>query len=223
LEVETLKKERRTSAFTLIELLIVVAIIAILAAIAVPNFLEAQTRSKVSRVKADMRSLATAIESYAVDNNHYPDAYQATGYAPNIHNFFNDRLIQITTPIAYITSLPVDIFRSKAVGGVNPQNLNTVTFEYTDRRTQVATNSPCFCTFTTNATYTAYMDDNSASAWDMWSPGPIYNASPWDAAGPYGPSTVNSGQRQRRNNTYDPTNGTVSLGAIWRTNVVTDK
>jgi prepilin-type N-terminal cleavage/methylation domain-containing protein len=46
-------------AFTLIELLIVVAIIAILAAIAVPNFLEAQVRSKVSRAKADMRSIAT--------------------------------------------------------------------------------------------------------------------------------------------------------------------
>ena len=53
--------------FTLIELLIVVAIIAILAAIAVPNFLEAQVRSKVSRAKADMRSLVTAIESYRVD------------------------------------------------------------------------------------------------------------------------------------------------------------
>jgi len=52
--------------FTLIELLIVVAIIAILAAIAVPNFLEAQVRSKVSRAKADMRSLATALESYMV-------------------------------------------------------------------------------------------------------------------------------------------------------------
>src|SRR5690349_9257970 len=60
-------------AFTLIELLIVVAIIAILAAIAVPNFLEAQTRAKVSRVKSDQRSLATAIESYRVDNNEYPE------------------------------------------------------------------------------------------------------------------------------------------------------
>jgi prepilin-type N-terminal cleavage/methylation domain-containing protein len=60
-------------AFTLIELLIVVAIIAILAAIAVPNFLEAQTRAKVSRVKADHRTIATALESYAVDNNIYPE------------------------------------------------------------------------------------------------------------------------------------------------------
>ena len=63
------------SGFTLIELLIVVAIIAILAAIAVPNFLEAQTRAKVSRCKADMASVATAIESYCVDNAHYPFDY----------------------------------------------------------------------------------------------------------------------------------------------------
>ena len=57
--------------FTLIELLIVVAIIAILAAIAVPNFLEAQTRSKVARIKADQRSVATALEAYHVDGNKY--------------------------------------------------------------------------------------------------------------------------------------------------------
>ena len=58
--------------FTLIELLIVIAIIAILAAIAVPNFLEAQVRAKVSRVRADQRSLATGLESYRIDNNSYP-------------------------------------------------------------------------------------------------------------------------------------------------------
>jgi prepilin-type N-terminal cleavage/methylation domain-containing protein len=63
---------KKAKGFTLIELLIVVLIIAILAAIAVPNFLEAQIRSKVSRVKADQRSLATAVEAYYVDNNLYP-------------------------------------------------------------------------------------------------------------------------------------------------------
>ena len=62
-------------AFTLIELLIVVAIIAILAAIAVPNFLEAQTRAKVSRVMSDQRTYATALGTYQIDNSSYPMWY----------------------------------------------------------------------------------------------------------------------------------------------------
>jgi prepilin-type N-terminal cleavage/methylation domain-containing protein len=70
---------KKIKGFTLIELLIVVAIIAILAAIAVPNFLEAQVRSKVSRAHSDMRSLATAIESYMVDNNGFPVATANAG------------------------------------------------------------------------------------------------------------------------------------------------
>ena len=64
--------------FTLIELLIVVAIIAILAAIAVPNFLEAQTRAKVARCKTDMRTVVTALESYHIDNNKYPECADNT-------------------------------------------------------------------------------------------------------------------------------------------------
>ncbi len=59
----------RQKGFTLIELLIVVAIIGIIAAIAIPNLLNAIDRGKQKRTMADMRSVGTAIESYAVDNN----------------------------------------------------------------------------------------------------------------------------------------------------------
>jgi type II secretion system protein G len=63
---------RKEKGFTLIELLIVVAIIGIIAAIAIPNLLNAIDRGKQKRTMADMRSIGTAIESYAVDNNFYP-------------------------------------------------------------------------------------------------------------------------------------------------------
>ncbi|MCX7046742.1 MAG: prepilin-type N-terminal cleavage/methylation domain-containing protein [Candidatus Sumerlaeota bacterium] len=87
--------------FTLIELLIVIAIIAILALIAIPNFLEAQTRAKTARVKADMRTYATGIEAYFVDYNKYPP-----DRAVHVVNY----VTMLTTPIAYITSLMPDPF-----------------------------------------------------------------------------------------------------------------
>ena len=64
---------RREKGFTLIELLIVVAIIGIIAAIAVPNLLTAIQRSKRSRSAADMRAIGTALGSYLVDHNIFPN------------------------------------------------------------------------------------------------------------------------------------------------------
>ena len=82
----------RREGFTLIELLIVVAIIAILAAIAIPNFLEAQVRSKVARVMNDERTLSLANEAYHSDYNEY--IIDLVGFA--------GALRQLSTPIAYI-------------------------------------------------------------------------------------------------------------------------
>jgi len=95
----------------------VVAIISILAAIAVPNFLDAQARSKVSRVKADMRTIVMAIETYHVDetNIRAPSHPRQPGrrQSPLLLPEFGNRLRQmsvLTTPISYLTFLPMDIF-----------------------------------------------------------------------------------------------------------------
>lgn len=100
-----------SGAFTLIELLIVVAIIAILAVIAVPNFLEAQTRAKVSRVHNDLRTTAIGLEAYHVDFNEYPaygspfdeDEGNAGGPRDAVEAYLP---IRLTSPVAYLTTLP---------------------------------------------------------------------------------------------------------------------
>ena len=58
--------------------LVLVAIVGIVAAIAIPNFLTALQRSRQKRSAADMRTIATALEAYATDKNTYPEATFAT-------------------------------------------------------------------------------------------------------------------------------------------------
>jgi type IV pilus assembly protein PilA len=73
------KLHTRKGGFTLIELMIVVAIIGILAAIAIPNFLQFQLRSKTGEAKTNIAAIRTAEEGYFAEFNNYVVAAQTPG------------------------------------------------------------------------------------------------------------------------------------------------
>jgi len=62
-------KAKPHQAFTLVEIMIVVAIIALLAAIAVPGFLRARKRSQASRILNDLRMIDSAVDQYAIETS----------------------------------------------------------------------------------------------------------------------------------------------------------
>ena len=94
----------RKTGFTLIELLVVVGILAVLALIALPNLLHAQTRSHISRVKADFRTIALALETYATDHGQHPHPLrQYKCSLSTVH--------ELSTPVAYLaTTRLLDVF-----------------------------------------------------------------------------------------------------------------
>jgi prepilin-type N-terminal cleavage/methylation domain-containing protein len=63
------KINKRRGGFTLVEIMIVVAIIALLAAIAVPGFLRARKRAQASRILNDLRLIDSAVDQYAIETN----------------------------------------------------------------------------------------------------------------------------------------------------------
>ena len=118
---------KNQKGFTLIELLIVVAIIGIIAAIAIPNLLNAIQRGKQKRTMGDMRTVATANESYSIDNNQYyvlatqgPVSGIATGMQPTYVKKIpaNDGW---TNPIQYLADVSeytvVSYGKNRTIGG----------------------------------------------------------------------------------------------------------
>ncbi len=205
---------RRPFGFSLIELLIVVAIIAILAAIAVPNFLEAQVRSKVSRTKADMRSIATALESYSIDNNnHYPPAADVGQNASPVSTGFHTRLpTYLTTPMAYITSILYDPFVSQD---------NTWFNSVYPPSTQVGKRYVYYCMSSwTEGTTTLPYHIHAAGGSDVW--GGLVNWVGLWMIYSYGPDKNPFQGPGATLLPYDATNGTISPGNIVRCQKTSD-
>ncbi len=205
----------KTRAFTLIELLIVIAIIAILALIAVPNFLEAQVRAKVTRVVADQRSLVLAIEAYTVDWGRHPIGYNA-GTALGLWTKYERKRAwnAITTPVGYIGSIPNDPFALDSYVQINSNGTEERRFE------------PMF-QYNVNRAMSpgdAYRDsaqfvDSLAGGyyWDMYSHGPTrIGTMPWPMHMFSWP--VNRNPDFVPTNIYDSSNGTISRGLIIRSN-----
>jgi prepilin-type N-terminal cleavage/methylation domain-containing protein len=74
---------KRRGGFTLVEIMIVVAIIALLAAIAVPGFLRARKRSQASRILNDLRMIDSAVDQYAIETN------RTTGFTVQVPDWTN--------------------------------------------------------------------------------------------------------------------------------------
>ena len=206
----------RKSGFTLIELLIVIAIIAILALIAIPNFLEAQTRSKITKVMADSRTIAIGLEAYYVDWNAYPIL---RGYLNAGHTQWNRGGIMLahdlTTPVAYLTNVRfLDPFNHSAYNAIGDLE-----------------DKPAF-QYSATITYAniLFYNNNQAKHWSQWlvvSFGPDYKKGPNPVTGAESligtyctvetdGTDADPTDSKFRTWRYDPSNGTISTGDILR-------
>ena len=70
--LKALRKNKKDQGFTLVELMIVIVIIGILAAIAIPRFIGAQDRARISAAKAQLNSVRQALALYEMDHSAYP-------------------------------------------------------------------------------------------------------------------------------------------------------
>jgi prepilin-type N-terminal cleavage/methylation domain-containing protein len=189
-----MKRQLNKSAFTLIELIIVISIIAILFIIAEPSYVPAPDRARVSRARADQRSIAVALESYCTDNGAYPAMRPMVDFTTNIRKLAKigganlstiepgigeSALHGLTTPVAYINALYADPF-------LHLITKDSISFAY-------------------------YTD---GTGWILISPGPDedFDIIPRK----FYVSTLENPHIPLLPFTYDPTNGTVSDGDVWR-------
>ena len=194
--------------FTLIELLIVVAIISLLAAIALPNFLEAQVRAKVARVRADMRSLHTAIEIYRVDDGNYPYmtyTFWSLPTDPINPDWAPPR--SLSSPISYISDSYVpDAFPNVTEDAVGPEETRGKYVRYANLIQ--AMDDPAW-----PFDKSQWEHECKKNHWILSSRGPDQV---WLWGGGMHVWTSNIEESFRPQHWYDSSNGTISNGDIFR-------
>jgi type IV pilus assembly protein PilA len=154
--------------FTLIELMIVVAIIGILAAIAIPNFIKFQARSKQSEAKANLKAMFTAEKAFFQEKDRFSALVGEVGFAPERNNryayyvataaVFDDRTGTTATTVTTATAIEADIFKGYST-------------EPTTQGTSACGGTVGITTTTTSATFVGVASGNidTDTTNDVWS------------------------------------------------------
>lgn len=197
---------------------------------AVPNFLEAQVRAKVSRVKNDHRTIATALETYYVDNNQYVEQGDTTSATPptiadpnKVWGREGQKAIawRLSTPVAYLSSTE-SAFKDPFFSGfgnastVNDTRYYNYSGDYGRGRTYDASQDGSVDGFLTLSAELSGKngyhlrsrgpDTDYEKRSDAWADYIRYRGKRGQGAGGSGGIAA----------TYDPTNGTISGGDIAR-------
>ena len=219
------ERKRRRQGFTLIELLIVIAIILILIAIALPNFLEAQVRAKVTASRANMRSIGIAMEEFRIDMGEF-------------HTDFNDYAIQGMLELVDRVRARGSCASAQKVCACRayslPQAVGDAVEEWTTQAPHEFYGPGIHCPLTTPVAYMSAAETNDPFGGGLvphgydslpgrpgrlaygaiFGIGPDHTAGDWRRDRKYNVDADGDGVREAL--PYTPTNGTSSRGEFWR-------